>query len=194
LPQDVVDQLQTHAAEFGVSSGLSGSDFSGYAGLRNLGLTSLQRQDDATKMTLPFMMSPADIDRRRQLDQSTIYQNKAIQDADIARSQKQQQAAADAWERSRTGGLADLMPGWNKGGGASPALAPMGVNAGGGGSAPPAHSVASDIISRNLPGLGDLLGGYGGGGDPHGTGSYAPLQVGIGDNGDWNAGDDWLME
>lgn len=194
LPQDVVDQLRTHAAEFGVSSGLSGSDFSGYNGLKNLGLTSLQRQDDATKMTLPFIMSPADIDRRRQLDQSTIYQNKAIQDADIARAQKQQQAASDAWERGRSGGLADLLPGWNKSGGASPTLAPMGVNSGGGGgSAPPAHSVANDIISRNLPGLGDLLGGYGNS-DPHGTGSYAPLQVGIGDNGDWTADNDWVME
>lgn len=199
LPQDVIDQIRTQAAEFGVSSGLSGSDFSGYQGLRNLGLTSLQRQDEATKMTLPFMMTPADVDRRTSLaseaaarNRAALFQDRAMHDQEvqqgILRAQKQQQAASDYWERTRSGGAGS--------GGTPASLAPTGTGYGGSYGPPPAHSVANDIISRNLPGLGDLLGGYGGGGgsDPHGTGSYAPLQVGFEDNGDWTADNDWVME
>jgi hypothetical protein len=47
LPPDVVQQIQQHAAEFGVASGLSGSQFAGYQGLKNLGLTSLDRASKA---------------------------------------------------------------------------------------------------------------------------------------------------
>lgn len=47
LPPDVVQQIQQNAAEFGVSSGLSGSQFAGYQGLKNLGLTSLNRAQQA---------------------------------------------------------------------------------------------------------------------------------------------------
>lgn len=47
LPPDVVRQIQQNAAEFGVSGGLSGSQFAGYQGLKNLGLTSLSRAQQA---------------------------------------------------------------------------------------------------------------------------------------------------
>jgi hypothetical protein len=53
LPQDVVDQIRQHAAEFGVASGMPGSEFAGYQGLRNLGLTSLSQINRATDMLAP---------------------------------------------------------------------------------------------------------------------------------------------
>lgn len=43
LPQDVQDLLRQQAAEYGVASGAGGSQYAAYAGLRNLGLTSLDR-------------------------------------------------------------------------------------------------------------------------------------------------------
>jgi hypothetical protein len=53
LPQDVVDQMRQHAAEFGVASGMPGSEFSGYQGLRNLGLTSLSQINRAQDLLAP---------------------------------------------------------------------------------------------------------------------------------------------
>jgi len=47
LPQDVQNMLQQQAAEYGVGSGTQGSQFQGYRGLRNLGLTSLDLQKHA---------------------------------------------------------------------------------------------------------------------------------------------------
>lgn len=44
LPQDVLEQIQNNAARFGVQSGMPGSQFAGNRGLRDLGLTSLQVQ------------------------------------------------------------------------------------------------------------------------------------------------------
>jgi len=55
LPQDVIDQIATHAAEFGVASGMPGSQFAQYRGLRDLGLTSLNRMDQATQTLLPYV-------------------------------------------------------------------------------------------------------------------------------------------
>lgn len=53
LPQDVTDQIRQHAAEFGVASGMPGSEFSGYAGLKNLGLTSLDEVRRAQSLLAP---------------------------------------------------------------------------------------------------------------------------------------------
>ncbi len=47
LPPDVVQQIQQNAAEFGVAGGVPGSQFAGYQGLKNLGLTSLNRMQGA---------------------------------------------------------------------------------------------------------------------------------------------------
>jgi hypothetical protein len=58
LPQDVIDQINQHAAEFGVSSGMPGSGLARYKGLRDLGLTSLARSDAATQGLLPFVTRP----------------------------------------------------------------------------------------------------------------------------------------
>jgi|SRR6185436_1175565 len=43
LPEDVQNLLMQQAAEYGVASGMPGSQFQSYRGLRNLGLTSLDR-------------------------------------------------------------------------------------------------------------------------------------------------------
>lgn len=53
LPQDVVDQVRQHAAEFGVASGMPGSEFSAYNGLRSLGLNSLSQVNRATDLLTP---------------------------------------------------------------------------------------------------------------------------------------------
>jgi len=60
LPQDVTDQIRQHAAEFGVASGMPGSEFANYNGLRNLGLTSLSRMQHAEDLLTPhfFQNSP----------------------------------------------------------------------------------------------------------------------------------------
>jgi len=167
LPPDVIDQLRQHAAEFGVSSGLAGSDFSGYQGLKNLGLTSLQRQDEATKSLMPFFQTPAGQANTDQFNVNNITRANQFTTNTGAAAR----AAADkAWTAGHAG---NVMGGYG-GSGAAPI---MGGVLGGGYGAPPAHAVANDVISRYLPGLGDLLGGYGGGAgsNPHGTGSYAPL-------------------
>lgn len=55
LPQDVKDQISNYAAERGVASGMPGSQWAGYQGLRQLGLTSLSRQDQAAKELTPYL-------------------------------------------------------------------------------------------------------------------------------------------
>jgi hypothetical protein len=59
LPPDVLNLLQQQAAEYGVGGGTSGSQFAGYAGLRNLGLTSLDRMKHAEDLLAQQFMTPA---------------------------------------------------------------------------------------------------------------------------------------
>lgn len=65
LPQDVTDQIARSAAEFGVASGMPGSEFASYQGLRNLGLTSLSRMQHAEDLLTPhfFQQSPTYVNR-----------------------------------------------------------------------------------------------------------------------------------
>lgn len=65
LPADVLNLLQQQAAEYGVGGGTSGSQFAGYAGLRNLGLTSLDRMKHAENLLANQFMTPA---QRAQLE------------------------------------------------------------------------------------------------------------------------------
>jgi hypothetical protein len=58
IPQDVKDLIDQHAAELGVASGMPGSQFAQYRGLRDLGLTSLARSDAATNALLPIFARP----------------------------------------------------------------------------------------------------------------------------------------
>lgn len=59
LPQDVQNLIQRNAAEMGVSTGTSGSDFDKYRSLRNLGLTSLQATDQALNSAARWMQAVA---------------------------------------------------------------------------------------------------------------------------------------
>lgn len=57
LPQDVQDLITRKAAEQGIATGTSGSDFNKYRGLRNLGLTSLQATDRALDSASRWMQA-----------------------------------------------------------------------------------------------------------------------------------------
>lgn len=57
LPQDVQNMIQRNAAEMGVTTGTSGSDFDKYRSLRNLGLTSLQVTDQALNSAARWMQA-----------------------------------------------------------------------------------------------------------------------------------------
>jgi hypothetical protein len=58
LPEDVRNMLAQRAAEIGVASGTSGSEFNNYRSLRDLGLTSLDQSNRATAMLAPNFISP----------------------------------------------------------------------------------------------------------------------------------------
>lgn len=58
LPPDVVNQIAQQAAEFGVASGMPGSEFAGYNGLRTLGLNSLSRMQHAEDSLTPHFFQP----------------------------------------------------------------------------------------------------------------------------------------
>jgi hypothetical protein len=58
LPDDVKQMLAQRAAELGISSGTSGSEFNNFRSLRDLGLTSLDRMDKATAQLLPHFITP----------------------------------------------------------------------------------------------------------------------------------------
>lgn len=57
LPQDVQNLIGRKAAEMGVVTGTSGSDFDKYRSLRNLGLTSLQATDQALTSAARWMQT-----------------------------------------------------------------------------------------------------------------------------------------
>lgn len=105
LPQDVINMLQTQAAERGVGGGVGGSQFAEYGGLRTLGLTSLDRMKHAEDLLAGQFANPRDqmnfeqgrldresLDRRSraELDARTKH------DADVLALQRQQEAARAA--------------------------------------------------------------------------------------------------
>lgn len=60
LPEDVQNMLAQQSAEYGVGSGTQGSQFQGYRGLRNLGLTSLDRMKDAESLVAGQFTKPSE--------------------------------------------------------------------------------------------------------------------------------------
>lgn len=60
LPEDVQNLLAQQAAEYGVGSGTGGSQFAGYRGLRNLGLTSLDRMKEAEALIAGQFTKPGE--------------------------------------------------------------------------------------------------------------------------------------
>lgn len=111
LPQDVVNQIQQRAAEFGVSSGLPGSQFASYQGLRNLGLTSLDRIKDAEKAISQTWMTPAQqanatlgaIGQGYQNQLQQLQYNQALQNSNLANIAAANRAWAQSTGRYNTG-------------------------------------------------------------------------------------------
>lgn len=137
LPPDVLDLLQTQAAQYGIASGLPGSQFAGYRGLRNLGLTSLQRMDVGAQQMAPLFA--------QQQAQERYYQQR-LQEQEAMNERARQAAVARAAEASRA---------WTMGGGTPPI-----VGTGAGGRYSPAtplmprtnaKSIVSNILSQYSP-------------------------------------------
>ena len=60
VPKDVQDLLAQQAAEYGVGSGTQGSQFQGYRGLKNLGLTSMDIRKHAQDILAGQFTKPAE--------------------------------------------------------------------------------------------------------------------------------------
>lgn len=128
LPEDVVQAIQQRAAEFGVATGMPGSELAGYGGLRQLGLTSLDVLGNAAKYDItPY--------NQALLEQSNLNQSQKMQLALEEASNQRNAQLADIW-RQTTG----TTPGYTMGAGGSagaPAAkvssAPAGVAGGYGG-------------------------------------------------------------
>lgn len=141
LPQDVIDRLRNSAASFGVASGLPGSDFSGYRGLTQLGLTSLGRQDDAAKLLNGMYTTPA---QQQQLE------------LEKQRMALEEQKRRDALAAAKKPGITTFTgPGGPPGGGGGPG--PAHVNNPSGLANPhPGSFNPMDYINKYLPGAGNL--------------------------------------
>lgn len=78
LPQDVKDQISNYAAERGVASGMPGSQWAGYQGLRQLGLTSLNRMDEARNQLTPYLFRNIGLPPANQNNQSSTWNTGSI--------------------------------------------------------------------------------------------------------------------
>lgn len=117
LPEDVQNLLRQQAAEYGVASGMPGSQFQSYAGLRNLGLTSLDRIQGAERLLAPNFISPVQAQQlalqagttRAGLVQSgnELAQQKELEQARLAQGQTQFSRGQDL-ERERLAQQASL--------------------------------------------------------------------------------------
>lgn len=89
LPQDVTDQIRNSAASFGVANGLVGSDFSGYHGLNQLGLTSLDQMNKATSALTPMFTTPKE-GAGLSLEQQKLAEQRRQFDAQLAMEKSKQ--------------------------------------------------------------------------------------------------------
>lgn len=136
LPPDVLDLLQTQAAEYGISSGLPGSQFAGYRGLRNLGLTSLQRMDVGAQEMQPLFAQQSSQERYYQQD---------LQEREAMAERARAAAAARSAEASKW---------WTMGGGTPTIVGGQGGGMAAGGfpgGKTNASQVVSNILSRYSP-------------------------------------------
>lgn len=106
LPEDVKNQISTAAAEYGIATGMPGSQLAGYAGLRNLGLTSLARQDWAAKMLQPNISSQLDINRLK--TQAELEQENWMQRYEAQLAEKRRQ---DYLNKNLGGGTPPIVQG-----------------------------------------------------------------------------------
>lgn len=90
LPLDVQNLLRQQAAEYGVASGMPGSQFQSYAGLRNLGLTSLDRIKGAENILGNQFINPAE-SQRLNLQAGTARAGLAQNQAELAQQKELEQ-------------------------------------------------------------------------------------------------------
>lgn len=154
LPEDVQNLLRQQAAEYGVASGAPGSQFQSYRGLRNLGLTSLDRIKGAENLLAPNFTSPlqtqqlalatgtaqagvaqnqAQLAQQKELEQARLAQGQTQfnRGQELSREQLAQQASLAAAGESGANYRASLGLGGGAGGGGS-----RGGGVGGGGASP----------------------------------------------------------
>lgn len=143
LPQDVQNLLRQSAAEYGVAAGIPGSQFAGYRGLRNLGLTSLNQINRAQDALRSFITTPAQSislglqSRSLGLAETEANRKYAMQMANQsairqAQNEALRQQQSDAWNAGRTsywggsggGTTYGLQPMLSSGGGYQPVSAP----------------------------------------------------------------------
>jgi len=165
LPADVQQMLAQRAAELGIASGTSGSEFNKFRSLRDLGLTSLARQDFATNQLMGQFMTP-------------------YQQASLARSYSQdfqndnaafQARANGGWgPGAHTGGIMPEVPAYVRG---QPPANPMAGR--------PAVLPGNDVNAL----VSDLFTKYGRGGSGGGMASMGAGTIpGSGVADPWNAG------
>lgn len=165
LPADVQQMLAQRAAEIGVASGTSGSEFNKFRSLRDLGLTSLGRQDFATNQLMGQFMTPY-----QQASLNRSYQQNFQND----NAAFQARANGGFGPGAHTGGIMPEVPAYVR----QPAANPMATGR-------PAPLPGSDVNAL----VNDLFTKYGRGG---GGGGMSPMGAGTipgtGVMDPWNAG------
>lgn len=99
VPQDVQNLIATKAAEYGIATGMPGSQIAAYSGLRNLGLTSLDQQRWGASQLQQQELQRKQAALQQDAQQQQAYLNyvySRIQDQDRLRAQ----AAAD-WNKAK---------------------------------------------------------------------------------------------
>lgn len=122
LSPSTINNIRNQAASFGVSSGLPGSDFSGYQGLANLGLTTEKLQDQGLT---DYLNAITGISKTQTVDpalQTEIATQNAVWNAapDPAAAAKEQQSLFDKYLQqlqSPAGGTGNRagVPWWQSG-------------------------------------------------------------------------------
>lgn len=148
LPEDVVQQIQRRAAEFGVAAGLPGSQFAGYGGLRQLGLTSLDRMQQAERLAMPLLQQGEEMAMRNaQLNWDRYRYQTELNNQARARALAANERARQEYIRSSGGGTPPIMG--TGGAPEAPAAPPM---------------TRSPRTSNTQAVLSDIISKYGGGG------------------------------
>lgn len=73
LPQGVLDQLRNQSAAYGVGSGTVGSQFQGYRGLRQLGLSSLQYAQQSVNSAQTWLRTAEQMTKAPQMNVASMF-------------------------------------------------------------------------------------------------------------------------
>lgn len=124
LSPGTINNIRNHAAEFGVTSGMPGSDFSGYSGLRNLGLETEKLQGQGLQ---DYLAAITGLNKTQTVDpalQTEIKTQNSVWAAapDPAAAAKEQQRLFDEYLKKimspaggTGGGASSTLPWWQQG-------------------------------------------------------------------------------